>query len=84
MAAQPLVVAQTMLLRIFNDREPVFCADQVGELADCPIASDEIAELVCTVKGRGVPVNMIVNVCFVGVGANDKRMIAFKKRSANS
>ena len=47
---QPLIVAQTMLLRILYDRESVFCTDQIGELSDSPIAPDEVAELVCAVK----------------------------------
>ena len=64
-----------MLLRIFYNREPVLGTDQIGELSDSPIASDEIAELVGAVKGRGVPVDMIMNVRFVGMGTDDKRMI---------
>ncbi len=64
-----------MLLRILYDRESVFCTDQIGELSDSPIAPDEVAELVCAVKCRGVPIDMIMNVRLVGMGADDKRMI---------
>lgn len=59
MTAEPLVIAQTVLLRILNDREPVFGTDQIGELSDSPVASDEVAELVGAVKCRGVPVDMV-------------------------
>ena len=65
-----------MLLRILYDRESVFCTDQIRELSDSPIASNEVAELVCAVKSRGVPIDVVMNVRLVGMGADDKSMIS--------
>lgn len=76
MTAQPLVVAQPVLLRILYNRQPVLRADQVGELTDCPVASDEVRKLPCAVKRRRVPVDMIVDMRFVRMGAYDKSVIA--------
>lgn len=53
----------------------MFGTNQVGKLADNPAASNEVAELSCAVKGRRIPVNMIVNVRFVNVGTNNKCVI---------
>lgn len=58
------------------NRQPVLRADQVGELTDCPVASDEVRKLPCAVKRRRVPVDMIVDMRFVRMGAYDKSVIA--------
>ena len=51
----------------------MFCANLIRELSDCPIASDEVAELPRAVQGRGVPVDMIVDMGFVRKLGVDKK-----------
>ena len=63
-SAQPLIVAQTVFLRVLNNRQPVLRADQIRELTDSPVTANEIVELACAVQRRRVPVDMIVNMCF--------------------
>ena len=75
--AKPFVIAQPVFLRILYNGQPVFCANLIGELSDCPIASDEVAELPRAVQGRGVPVDMIMDMGFICVGADKKRMVSF-------
>ena len=74
--AAPFVVAQTVPLRILYNRQPVLCADQIGQPADGAVAADEVLELPRTVQCRGVPVDVVVNVLFVGVGADEKSVPA--------
>ena len=52
-------------------------ADQVAQLPDCHGAAPEVPEFPGAVKTGGVPVNMIVDVLFVCVGADDEGMVAF-------
>ena len=75
-AAAPLVVAQPVLLRILHHGQPVLGADQVGQPADGAVAPDEILELPRTVQRRGVPVDVVVNVLFIGVGTDEKCVLA--------
>ena len=51
-------------------------ADQVGQPADSAVAPDEVLELFRTVQRRGVPVDVVVNVLFVGVGADEESVPA--------
>ena len=74
--AAPLVVAQPVPLRILHDGQPALGADQVGQPADGAVASDEILELPRTVQRRGVPVDVVVNVLFIGVGTDEKCVLA--------
>ena len=50
-------------------------ADQVGQPADGAVAADEVLELPRTVQRRGVPVDVVVNVLFVGVGTDEESVI---------
>ena len=76
MTAAPFVVAQPVFLRILYHGQPVLGADQVGQPADSAVAADEVLELFRTVQRRGVPVDVVVNVLFVGVGADEKSVPA--------
>ena len=76
MTAAPLVIAQSMPLRIIHHGQPMLGADQVGQPADGAVAADEVLELPRTVQRRGVPVDVVVNVLFVGVGADEKSVPA--------
>ena len=71
--AAPFVVAQPVFLWILHHGQPVLGADQVGQPADGAVAPDEVIELPRTVQRRGVPVDVVVNVLFVGVGANEEK-----------
>ena len=73
----PAVVAYAMGLRIFNDGKPVLNADQVAHLPNCHGAAPEVPDFLCAVKTGGVPVNVIVDVLPVHVGADNKGMVAF-------
>ena len=76
MTAAPFVVAQPVFLRILHHGQPVLGADQVGQPADSAVAPDEVLELFRTVQRRGVPIDVVVNVLFVGVGADEKSVPA--------
>ena len=39
---------------------------------DGAVAADEVLELFRTVQRRGVPVDVVMNVLFVGVGADEE------------
>lgn len=76
MTAAPFVVAQPVFLRILHHGQPVLGADQVGQPADGAVAADEVLELPRTVQRRGVPVDVVVNVLFVGVGTDEESVPA--------
>ena len=76
MTAAPFVVAQPVFLWILHHGQPVLGADQVGQPADSAVAPDEVLELPRTVQRRGVPVDVVVNVLFVCVGADEKSVPA--------
>ena len=76
MTAAPFVVAQPVFLRILHHGQPVLGADQVGQPADGAVAADEVLELSRTVQRRGVPIDVVVNVLFVGVGADEESVFS--------
>ena len=79
MTAAPFVVAQPVFLWILHHGQPVLGADQVGQSADSAVAADEVLKLPRTVQRRGVPVDVVVDVLFVGVGTDDKGMVALRE-----
>ena len=79
MTAAPFVVAQPVFLWILHHGQPVLGADQVGQPADSAVAPDEVLELPRTVQCRGVPVDVVMNVLFVGVGADEKSVPALQE-----
>ena len=74
MTSQPLIVALSAPFRIFYDRKSVFDADSVTEIADSLCASPEISEFPVTVQVDGIPDNVIMNMGFVDMSADDKGM----------
>ena len=76
MTAAPCVLAQPVFLWILHHGQPVLGADQVGQPADSAVAPDEVLELPRTVQCRGVPVDVVVNVLFVGVGTDEESVPA--------
>lgn len=75
--APPLVVALSVTLGIFNNGVAVFNADGVTEPTQRHAASLEIAELAVMGKGRGIEDNMVMDMVFIRVGADDVGMVAF-------
>ena len=52
-------------------------ADQVAQLANCQCTAPEVSEFPGAVKTGGVPVNVIVDMMLIDMGADNKGMIAF-------
>lgn len=77
--AVPLIVSRTATLRIFNDRQLMLGTDKVAEPGNSSARSAEIPELPFAVERDGVPIDMIVDMGFVGMGANKKGVFAFQK-----
>lgn len=82
--AVPLIVSRTATLRIFNDRQLMLGTDKVAEPGNSSARSAEIPELPFAVERDGVPIDMIVDMGFVGMGANKKGVFAFQKTEAKS
>ena len=76
MTAAPFVVAQPVFLWILHHGQPVLGADQVGQPADSAVAADEVLELPRTVQCRGVPIDVVMDMLFVGVGADEESVFA--------
>ena len=76
-AAQPLVVALAPALRILYNGIPVFDADGIAKTADSPRAAPEIPKLSSVVKAGGVPNNVIMDMGFINMGADDKSVVPF-------
>ncbi len=75
--ALPAIVAHAMWLQIFNHRHSVLDADQVTEPSHSQRAAPEISKLASTVQHGGIPIDVIMDVVFVCVSADDECMIAF-------
>ena len=78
-AAQPLVVALAVRLRILNHRQPVLHTDKIAELPDSFGAAPEVAKFPRAVQCGGVPNDMVMDMLFVGMGADDIGMVALRK-----
>ncbi len=68
-----------MPLRILHDGQPVLDAQRIVEPTHGPGAAPKVSELPCAVKGRGIPDDMIMNVVFVNVGADNKSVVPVRK-----
>ena len=62
---------------IFNHRHSVLNADQVAEPANRQCAAPEIPEFAGAVQRGGIPIDVVMNMMLVRVGADDEGMIAF-------
>jgi hypothetical protein len=58
--------------------QPVFKANPVRKPPNGPRRTDKIPKLPCAIKGRGVVINMIVDVMPVNVRGNEKGVFAFR------
>lgn len=75
--AQPLVVALAAPLGCLYNGVAVLDADGVAQTVDGAGAAPKVAELAVTLQRSGVPYNMVVDVRFVDVGADDESVLAF-------
>lgn len=66
-----------MLLWIGNDGISVLNTDGIIEPADRSAAAPEVAEFPICIQGSGVPNDMVMNVGFVNMGANNESVSAF-------
>ena len=78
-ATQPFVVALAVRLWILNHRQPVLHTDKIAELPDSFGAAPEVAKFPRAVQRSGVPNNVIMDMLFVGVGTDDKGMVALRE-----
>ena len=62
-----------------HDGVAVLDADGVAQTVDGAGATPKVAELAVTLQRGGVPDNMVVDVSFVNVGADDESVFAFGK-----
>ena len=76
LVAQPLVVAFAVRLRVLHDGQAVFNAQGIVKPPHRPGAPPKVAEFPLAVQRRGVPNDMIMDMRFINVGANDKGVIA--------
>ena len=77
--AQPLAVALSVGLGILHDGQTVFHADGVAEPPNGAGAVPEVTELPAAVQIYSAPNDMIVDVSFVIVGADDKGVVSLGK-----
>ena len=68
--------ALTVLFGILDNRQLVLNAHPVREPPHRKAGADEVVKLPGAVKGRGVVINVIVNVALVDVGTNEKLVLA--------
>ena len=72
----PAVVARAVRLGIFNDGHSMLYADQVAQSPDGGCAAPEVSEFSPAVQTGGIPINVIMDMALVRVGADNKGMIA--------
>ena len=78
--AQPLaVMAVRIALRVLDNGQLMFQADQVAEPRDGTPRTEKIPKLMLIIQRDGVPVDVVVDVLFVGVRADEKGVLAFEK-----
>lgn len=73
---QPLVVAFSVGLWVFDNGQPVLNAESIAQMPDGFCAAPKVAELPVTVQIDRTPNNMIMDMGFVDVGADDKGVFA--------
>lgn len=76
-AALPLAVAPATPLGILHDGVAVFDADCIAEPPHRPAGAEEITEFLCAVQCGRVPDDVVVDMLFVDMGADDKGMVPF-------
>ena len=72
-------MAVRIALRILHNGQLMLQADQVAEPRDGTPRTEKIPKLMLVVQRDGVPVDVIVNMLFVGVRADEKGVLAFEK-----
>ena len=75
--SQPFIIRLAFDFWILHDGVTVLDADGIIQSADCSGAAPEVSELSGFIQGGGVPDNMVMNMGFVNVCADNKGMIAF-------
>ena len=75
--SQPFIVGLTFAFGILHDGVAVLDADGITESADRSGTAPEVTEFSGFIQGGGVPDDMVMNMGFVNVCADDKGMIAF-------
>ena len=75
----PFVIGGAATLRILNDRQLMFRTDKVTQPCHGSVRSAEVSELLCAIKRDGVPIDMIVDVGFVGMSADKESVFSFEK-----
>lgn len=71
------IVALAPAFRILHNGIPVFDTDGIAKAADSPRAAPEIPKLSSVVKAGGVPNNVIMDMGFINMGADDKSVVPF-------
>ena len=82
LAAQPFIVGLATALGILYNGLSVFDADGVIEPPHRPPRTEEVPEFSGAVQSGRVPDDMIMNMGFVDMGANDKGVIALGKSAS--
>ena len=77
--AQPLVVTLAVGLWVLDNRQPVLNAEGVTQTPDGLCAAPKVAELPVTVQVDRTPHDMIMDMGFVNVGADNKGVLSFGK-----
>ena len=75
--SQPFIVGLAFGFWILHDGVTVLDANSIIQSADCSGATPEVSELSGFIQGGGVPDNMVMNMGFVNVCADNKGMIPF-------
>lgn len=81
---QPCAVAASAGLRIFDDQQAVFPAEQVRDFSDGEGRSQEIAEFSSAVQGSGIKHDVRVDMLFVHMGTDDESVFPFVSDIAKS
>ena len=76
LTAQPFVVALAPALGIGHNRVSVFDANGIVQPPYRPPGPEEVPEFSGAVQSGGIPNDVVMNMCFVDVGADNKSMIA--------
>jgi hypothetical protein len=77
---EPFVVAvPRMTFRLFDDRVSMLKANDVTELCHGSAGTEKVPELVPAVNRRGIPDDVIVDVVFIYVGADQESVLSLQK-----
>ena len=75
----PLVVGGAATLRLFDNRQLMLGTNEVAEPCHGFAGPAEIPELPLAIKRDGVPIDVIVDMGFIGMGADKESVFAFEK-----